>query len=65
MPNVPQSANFKDCKPISLMYYLGKLAKEAAINRVKTHLQSIKKPGQFAHKPKIGTPDSLLKLIVD
>ena len=58
-------SKFKDYRPISLLYHLGKLAEEVVINKMRKRLEEIIEPSQFAYQRNVGTVAALIKLLDD
>ena len=56
---------YKDFRPISLLFHLGKLAEDIIINKMRNTLSNIIDPSQFAYQNKIGTVDALIQLLDD
>ena len=56
---------YKDFRPISLLFHLGKLAEDIIIKKERNTLSNIIDPSQFAYENKIGTVDSLIRLLND
>ena len=65
LPKVKTPKQYKDYRPISLLFHLGKLAEQIIINKLRGKLADIIEPKQFAYQQKIGTVDALLQLIDD
>ena len=58
-------SQYKDFRPISLLYHLGKLAEDVVINKLKYKLTEIVDVNQFAYQSKIGTVDAVMQLVDD
>ena len=58
-------SQYKDFRPISLLFHLGKLAEDIVINKMRNTLSNIIDPSQFAYQNKIGTVDALIQLLDD
>lgn len=58
-------SKFKDYRPISLLFHLGKLAEEVIIDKMRKRLDEIVEPSQFAYQRNVGTVDALIKLLDD
>jgi hypothetical protein len=65
IPKVQRPSLYKDYRPISLLYHLGKLAEQVIINKLLPTLSTIIEPNQYAYQPKIGTTDGLIQLLDD
>lgn len=65
IPKVSSPAQLKDYRPISLLFHLGKLSEEVIINKMRSHLECIIEPSQFAYQPKLGTVDAIIQLLED
>ena len=50
---------------MSILFHLGKLAEEIIINKMRSKLEDVIEPAQFAYQPHIGTVDALIKLLDD
>ena len=58
-------SQYKDFRPISVLFHLGKLAEDIIIKKVRNTLSNIIDPSQFAYENKIGTVDALIRLLND
>ena len=65
LPKVTTPTCYKDFRPISLLYNLGKLAENVIIKKMRPTLETVIKKDQFAYQRKIGTVDALLQLVDD
>ena len=55
----------KDYRPVSHPFHLGKVCEAANIGKMRSKLEEIIEPSQFAYQPNIGTVDALIKLLDD
>ena len=62
---ISMPSQYKDFRPISLLFHLGKLAEDIIINKMRNTLSNIIDPSQFAYQKKIGTVDALIQLLDD
>ena len=65
---IPKNANltlFKDYRPVAMLFHLGKLSEQVLIDKMKSKLESIIEPSQYAYQPNIGTIDALKQLLDD
>ena len=58
-------SQYKDFRPISLLFHLGKLAEDIVLNKMRNTLSNIIDPSQFAYQNTIGTVDVLIQLLHD
>ena len=58
-------SEYKDYRPISLLFHLRKLAEDVIISKMRGRLDKIIDPSQFAYQSKIGTTDALIQLLDD
>ena len=58
-------SKYKDYRPVSILFHLGKLSEEVIINKMRSKLEDVIEPAQFAYQPHIGTVDALIKLLDD
>ena len=65
LPKSTKPSQYKDYRPISLLFHLGKLAEQVIIDQMRGKLSEIIKPDQYAYQSKIGTVDALLQLVDD
>jgi hypothetical protein len=65
IPKTPSPSKFKDCRPISLLFHLGKVAEDVIINKMRGKLEEIIEPHQYAYQHKLGTVDALIQLLED
>jgi hypothetical protein len=65
LPKVTTPTTFKQYRPISLLFHLGKLAEGVIIDKMSKTIDSLIEPTQFAYRPKLGTTDAILQLIDD
>ena len=65
LPKVSCPTKFKDYRPVSLLFHLGKVCEAAIIGKMRSNLEEIIEPSQFAYQPNIGTVDALIKLLDD
>ena len=65
MPKVPTPKLYKDFRPISLLFHMGKLCEQVIVNKLKDSIQTIISSTQYAYRPKLGTTDAILQLIDD
>ena len=65
IPKVPTPKLYKDFRPISLLFHMGKLCEQVIVNKLKDSIQTIISSTQYAHRPKLGTTDAILQLIDD
>ena len=64
-PKVSMPTQYKDFRPISLLFHLGKVAEDVIITKLKGKLAEIVDRSQFAYQPKLGTVDALIQLLDD
>ena len=65
IPNVPTPKLCKDFRPVSLLFHLGKLCEQVIVNKLKSSIQTVISPTQYAYRPKLGTTDAILQLLDD
>ena len=65
LPKVSHPTVYKDFRPISLLFHLGKLAEQVVINKLKGVLCDVIANNQYAYRSKVGTTDAILQLIDD
>jgi hypothetical protein len=65
LPKTKQPSKYKDYRPVSLLFHLGKLAEQIMINKMRSNLQEIIEPTQYAYQEKVGTIDAILQLVDD
>jgi len=65
IPKVTKPSQYKDFRPISLLFHLGKLSEDIIISKMKSTLSEIVDVNQFAYQPKLGTIDALTQLLDD
>ena len=65
IPKTSNPTTFRDYRPVSLLFHLGKLSEQVIIDKLRPKLEKIIEPSQFAYQPKLGTVDALIKLIDD
>ena len=64
-PKVSMPTQYKDFRPISLLFHLGKVAEDVIITKLKGKLADIVDNSQFAYQSKLGTVDALIKQLDD
>ena len=62
IPKTSNPTTFKDYRPVSLLFHLGKLSKQVFIDKLRSKLEKIIEPSQFAYQPKLVLMDALIKL---
>jgi hypothetical protein len=65
IPKTKHPTVYKDFRPISLLFHLGKIAEEVIINKLKHQLLSVIQPNQYAYLPNLSTTDAILQLLDD
>jgi hypothetical protein len=65
LPKTKQPSKYKDYRPISLLFHLGKLAEQIMINEMWGKLQETIELTQYAYQEKVGTIDAILQLVDD
>jgi hypothetical protein len=65
IPKISCPTKNKDYRPISLLCHLGKFCEEVIINKLRTQLDKVIDPSQFAYQPNIGTVDALIQVMED
>ena len=65
IPKIACPSKYKDYRPISILFHLGKLSEEVIINKMRSKLEAEIDPAQFAYQPNIGSVDALIKLFDD
>ena len=65
VPKISSPTQYKDYRPISLLFHLGKLSEDVIINKMKSKLSELVDSNQYAYQPKIGTVDALIQLLDD
>ena len=65
IPKVSCPSKLKDYRPVSMLFHLGKLSEQVIIDKMRSKLESIIDPCQYAYQPNIGTVDALIQLIDD
>ena len=62
-PKIKKPSGYKHCRPISLLFHLGKLAEAVIIDKMRSKIELIIKPDQYAYRPKVSTTDALLQYL--
>ena len=62
-PKIKNPSGYKHCRPISLLFHLGKLAEAVIIDKMRSKIELIIKPDQYAYCPKVSTTDALLQYL--
>ena len=65
LPKVSHPKLYKDFRPVSLLFHIGKLCEQVIVNKLKSSVQTAISSSQFAYRPKLGTTDAILQLIDD
>jgi hypothetical protein len=65
IPKISLPTVYKDFRPVSLLYHLGKVAEQVVIGKLRSQLQNVIKRHQFAYLPGLGTTDAILQLVDD
>ena len=65
IPKVSCPSKLKDYRPVSMLFHLGKLSEQVIIDKMRSKLEIIIDPCQYAYQPNIGTVDALIQLIDD
>ena len=65
IPKNKTPSTYKDYRPISLLFHLGKLLEEVIISKMKSHLAEVLNANQYAYQQKLSTTDAILQLIDD
>ena len=65
IPKCSSPAEFKHFRPISLLFHIGKLAEEVIVRKMRSKLDEVIKPSQYAYRPGISTTDALLQYVDD
>ena len=63
IPKNKNSTSFKDFRPISLLFHLGKVAEKIILSRMRQRMDTFH--NQFAYTPGLGTTDALVKFVSD
>ena len=64
-PKIKNPSEYKHYRPISLLFHLGKLAESVIIDKMRSKIELIIKPDQYAYRPKLSTTDALLQYLDD
>ena len=65
VPKHKSPAEYKDYRPISLLFHLGKIAEQVIINKMQTKVDELVNPSQYAYQPAVSTTDALLQMVDD
>ena len=65
LPKTKTPNNYKDYRPISLLYNPGYLAENSIVGKLRPTLERVISKDQYVYQPKIGTVDALLQLVDD
>ena len=63
LPKVSHPKLYKDFRPVSLLFHIGKLCEQVIVNKLKSSVQTAISSSQFAYRPKLGTTEAILRLI--
>ena len=64
-PKTQSPSMFKDYRPISLLFHLGKLAEQVIANKMRSRVDTIVNNQQYAYQSSVSTTDALLQLTDD
>ena len=64
-PKTQSPSSFKEYRPISLLFHLGKVAEQVIINKMRSRVDEIVNQQQYAYQPLVSTTDALLQLTDD
>ena len=64
-PKCTSPTEYKQYRPISLLFHIGKLAEEVVIRKMRHKLDAVIKPTQYAYKAGVSTTDALLQYVDD
>jgi hypothetical protein len=65
IPKLRSPSTYKDYRPISLLFHLGKLAEDVIISKMCHTIDSVIEKVQYAYRSKLGTTDAILQLVDD
>ena len=65
IPKNKTPSTYKDYRPISLLFHLGKLLEQVIISKMKSHLAEVINSNQYAYQQRLSTTDAILQLIDD
>lgn len=63
IPKISNPAQYKDMRPISLLFHLGKIAEQVIAKYLRADLPNM--THQYAYTPSLGTTDALVKFTTD
>ena len=63
VPETKQPSMYKHFRPISLLYYVGKLAEQAIVNQLNASLKGVIASNQYTYRPFLGNCTAELDLI--
>ena len=63
IPKTKNVTQYKDMRPISLLFHIGKIAEKIIAKHLRAELPDM--PNQYAYTPTIGTTDALVKFTTD
>ena len=65
LPKVSTPTEYKHYRPISLLYHLGKISEQVIINKMRSTIDDVISPNQYAYKPGVSATDALLQYVDD